>query len=79
MQTIGKCEAYDSWSLMHRYFKIKDLLRDVQREADADYLVVWLRYSTLRQLTWQRRFNTKPKELQHAQVSLIDQILARLD
>jgi alpha-glucan,water dikinase len=31
---------------------------------------VWLRFSALRQLTWQRNYNTKPRELAHAQERL---------
>jgi len=27
------------------------------------FLWVWLRYSFVRQLTWQKRYNTKPKDL----------------
>ena len=30
-------------------------------------LYVWLRFSAIRQLTWQRNYNTKPRELAHAQ------------
>ena len=30
-------------------------------------IFVWMRYSFLRQLDWQRNYNTKPKELSHAQ------------
>jgi hypothetical protein len=38
-------------------------------EALAD-LYVWLRYSSTRQLTWQRNYNTQPRILSAAQVSL---------
>jgi alpha-glucan,water dikinase len=30
-------------------------------------IYVWMRFSAIRQLDWQRRFNTKPRELSHAQ------------
>jgi alpha-glucan,water dikinase len=30
-------------------------------------LVVWLRYSAIRQLDWQRNYNTQPRELSHAE------------
>ena len=38
------------------------------------YLFIWLRYSFNRQLTWQKSYNTKPKDLQWAQVTLTDEI-----
>ena len=37
-------------------------------------LFAWLRYSQIRQLDWQRHFNTKPRELAHAQ----DRLTTRL-
>ena len=37
-------------------------------------LFAWLRFSAIRQLDWQRRYNTKPRELSHAQ----DRLTARL-
>ena len=60
---------YDSWTLMHRYFRCRDLLKDKMDLSDPDFaivLMVWLRYSFIRQLTWQKRYNTKPRELQHS-------------
>jgi alpha-glucan,water dikinase len=57
-----------SWTLMHRFNLCHDLLS--QSEMSQGLLAmmfVWLRYSELRQLDWQRRYNTKPRELAHAQ------------
>src|SRR5262249_2971533 len=56
------------WTLMHRFNLCYDLIDRVrgQREGWAT-LFVWLRYSAIRQLDWQRNFNTKPRELTHAQ------------
>ena len=56
------------WTLMHRFNLCHDLIEEVrdQREGWAT-LFVWLRYSAIRQLDWQRNFNTKPRELTHAQ------------
>ena len=56
------------WTLMHRYNLCHELMAEV-REARAGWvtLFVWLRFSAIRQLTWQRNYNTKPKELSHAQ------------
>jgi alpha-glucan,water dikinase len=59
------------WTLMHRFNLCYDLIDEVrgQREGWAT-LFVWLRYSAIRQLDWQRNFNTKPRELTHAQERL---------
>ena len=57
-----------SWTLMHRFNLCHDLL-DQARGNLGGYalLYVWLRFSAIRQLTWQRNYNTKPRELSHAQ------------
>ena len=62
---------------MHRYFRCRDILKDKTDLNNPDVaivLMVWLRYSFIRQLTWQKRYNTKPRELQHAQVCLTEEI-----
>jgi len=57
-----------SWTLMHRFNLCQDLLAKARDDEDALILFfVWLRYSAIRQLDWQRRYNTKPRELSHAQ------------
>ena len=63
------------WTLMHRFKLCHELIDDAgsSREAWA-LLFVWLRYSAIRQLDWQRNYNTKPSELSHAQ----DRLTARL-
>ena len=64
---IIQCEVvYNSWTLMHRYHRCRDMLKDRSDLRDVSYasfLLVWLRYSFIRQLTYQKRYNTKPKEL----------------
>ena len=56
--SIIQCETeYESWTLMHRYFRCRDLLKDkvLKPSLDVDhieYMMVWLRYSFVRQLTW---------------------------
>jgi len=58
----------NSWTLMHRFNLCHDLLERVGSDADGLALIfVWMRYSFLRQLDWQRNYNTKPSELSHAQ------------
>lgn len=80
ISNIVECETeYSSWTLMHRYFRCRDLLKDQATSAEhLDYLFVWLRYSFMRQLTFQKGYNTKPKDLQHAQVCLIDEVTRRI-
>jgi len=61
----------NSWTLMHRFNLCHDLLDRVAGNGDGlALLFVWLRYSALRQLTWQRQYNTQPRELSHAQERL---------
>jgi alpha-glucan, water dikinase len=57
-----------SWTLMHRFNLCHSILDRAQDDEDAlALLFVWLRYSATRQLDWQRNYNTKPRELAHAQ------------
>lgn len=63
--------ASDSWTLMHRFDLCFDLLdglfeRAIDREEELAIIFVWLRFSALRQLDWQRNYNTKPRELSHS-------------
>jgi alpha-glucan,water dikinase len=67
--------ARGSWTLMHRFNLCYDLLERAGRSADGlALLFVWLRYSVLRQLTWQRNYNTKPRELSHAEDRLTQKL-----
>jgi alpha-glucan, water dikinase len=57
----------NSWTLMHRFDLCHDLLDRVGGNVDGlALLFVWLRYSAIRQLDWQRNYNTKPRELSHS-------------
>ncbi len=56
-----------SWTLMHRFNLCYDLLDRVGNNRDGLALIfVWLRFSAIRQLDWQRNYNTQPRELSHA-------------
>jgi len=56
------------WTLMHRFNLCHDLVDAVRGQRDGwVILFVWLRFSAIRQLDWQRNYNTKPRELSHAQ------------
>ncbi len=71
--------ARGSWTLMHRFELCHELLGRVpfgHRDAVA-LLFVWMRYSAIRQLDWQRRYNTKPRELAHAQERLTQALAQR--
>jgi alpha-glucan,water dikinase len=72
---IIRSEQHHSWTLMHRFNRCHDLLDEAgnNREGLA-LLYVWLRFSAIRQLTWQRNYNTKPRELAHAQDRLTQKI-----
>lgn len=63
---------HNSWTLMHRFNLCHDLLDGVGLDG-LSLLFVWLRFSAIRQLTWQRNYNTKPRELAHAQDRLTHQ------
>jgi alpha-glucan,water dikinase len=57
-----------SWTLMHRFELATELLDEAAEELGAIALIyTWLRYSAIRQLDWQRRYNTQPRRLTHAQ------------
>jgi alpha-glucan, water dikinase len=71
---VGAEKGAPSWTLMHRFNLCHDLLEQTQDEDGLALLYAWLRYSAIRQLDWQRRYNTKPRELSYAQ----DRLTARL-
>ncbi len=57
-----------SWTLMHRFNLCYDLIENVRNDVEGlALLFVWLRFSAIRQLVWQRNYNTKPRELTHSQ------------
>ncbi len=59
--------GHNSWTLMHRFNLCYDLLDRVKDSVDGLALIfVWLRYSFIRQLDWQRNYNTQPRELGHS-------------
>jgi alpha-glucan,water dikinase len=64
---IGHETGRNSWTLMHRFNLCYDIIDRVKNSADGLALIfVWLRYSFIRQLDWQRNYNTQPRELGHA-------------
>ncbi len=74
-QIVGVEMGSGSWTLMHRFNLCHDLLAKAEDDEDGlALLFAWLRFSAIRQLDWQRNYNTKPRELSHAQ----DRLTARL-
>jgi alpha-glucan,water dikinase len=66
-EIIKKEMSRNSWTLMHRFNLCYDLLDKASKSMDGLALIfVWLRFSAVRQLDWQRNYNTKPRELAHA-------------
>jgi alpha-glucan,water dikinase len=75
-EIIQKETGGNSWTLMHRYNLCHELLDRAGRSKEGlALLFVWLRFSALRQLDWQRNYNTKPRELSHAQQRLTSRLV----
>jgi len=73
---VARETGWASWSLVHRFGFAEELAGGplVGGGADAGgwgVLAVWLRYSQLRALTWQRRFHTPPRHLSAVQLRLV--------
>ncbi|MCP4716236.1 MAG: hypothetical protein GY868_14050, partial [Deltaproteobacteria bacterium] len=67
----------NSWTLMHRYNLCHDLLNhEFPDDERLAVLFVWLRFSQIRQLDWQRNYNTQPRELSHSIDRLTNTIAA---
>ncbi|HEY6169346.1 MAG TPA: hypothetical protein VI454_14995, partial [Verrucomicrobiae bacterium] len=74
-QIIRAETTHNSWTLMHRFNLCYDLIEQTGGNLDAlAALYAWLRFSAIRQLTWQRNYNTKPKELAHSQDRLTSKL-----
>ena len=79
VERIAEAEVGDhSWTLMHRFHLCREMLEEAGDDPEAlSLLFVWLRFSAIRQLPWQRKYNTKPRELAHAQEKLTAAIADR--
>jgi alpha-glucan, water dikinase len=64
---------YGSWTLMHRYsYGARLVDSGINNDMHAwSAMYVWMRYSQIRVLDWSRSYNTKPRELSHAQMSFV--------
>lgn len=60
-----------AWTLMHRFNMCNGFLHKFNTSQEAlAWIFVWMRYSALRKLDWQREYNTKPKDLASSQKNL---------
>jgi len=75
---IGAEIGKNSWTLMHRFNLAHDLVSSIEEDQEnaMALLFTWLRYSAVRQLDWQRNYNTQPRELSHSQDRLTRQLAA---
>ena len=78
-EIIDKEMGRHGWTLMHRFDLCYELLDKIGRDdlEGLSMIYVWLRFSALRQLDWQRNYNTKPRELGHAMDRLTLKLAAR--
>mmetsp|Transcript_33167 Transcript_33167/g.53778 ORF Transcript_33167/g.53778 Transcript_33167/m.53778 type:complete len:1581 (+) Transcript_33167:51-4793(+) len=81
---VGREMENNSFTLMHRYKFCYELAQRVanwrkmeEKQDGWTTLYVWLRYSAMRQLVWQRKYHTKPRELSEAQLQLATYIADR--
>ncbi|KAK9863129.1 hypothetical protein WJX84_006375, partial [Apatococcus fuscideae] len=73
-------------SLMHRFNTGQDMLEralalpsEEERQGGLAALVVWLRFSAARLLTWNRNYNIKPREISAAQERLTRSLVETLE
>jgi alpha-glucan,water dikinase len=77
-EIIEKEMSSHSWTLMHRFNLCSDLLDKIRNGVQELILIfVWLRFSAIRQLDWQRNYNTQPRDLSHAQDCLSRKLAQR--
>lgn len=76
LETIANLEEDAQRSLMHRFNIAADLV-DQARDAGLLGIVglfVWIRFMATRQLTWNRNYNVKPREISKAQDRFTDDL-----
>ncbi|KAI5679233.1 hypothetical protein M9H77_10183 [Catharanthus roseus] len=67
-----ECEAQKSF--MHRFNIAADLMEEATSAGELGLagMLVWMRYMATRQLTWNKNYNVKPREISKAQDRLTD-------
>lgn len=78
-EIIEREMEYGSWTLMHRYSYGSHLVGgEIGNDMNAwGVMYVWMRYSQIRVLDWQRSYNTQPRQLSHAQLSFVTTLANR--
>mmetsp|Transcript_13764 Transcript_13764/g.50112 ORF Transcript_13764/g.50112 Transcript_13764/m.50112 type:complete len:1383 (-) Transcript_13764:628-4776(-) len=75
---IAGSEGEAQKSFMHRYNIATGILRDESNRDSPEgvaAVAVWLRYTAMKQLVWNKDYNIKPRELSAAQLGLTDHIV----
>ncbi|GAX75502.1 hypothetical protein CEUSTIGMA_g2945.t1 [Chlamydomonas eustigma] len=71
VEAIAKQEPQAERSLMHRFNAAQKLVEQASKADDVEEaltaILVWLRLSSARQLTWNKNYNVKPREISAAQ------------
>ncbi|KAL6012657.1 hypothetical protein ACLOJK_003146 [Asimina triloba] len=74
LDEIGQREKDAERSLMHRFDIATELIGRCRSEGELGIIgvLVWLRFMACRQLTWNKNYNVKPREISAAQDKLTD-------
>lgn len=74
LEEIARCESDAERSLMHRFNIATDLTKKAMNGGELALvaMLVWMRFMTTRQLTWNKNYNVKPREISAAQDRLTD-------
>lgn len=68
-----------AWTLMHRFNMCNNLIKKFSSSQEGlSWIFIWMRYSALRKLDWQRNHNTRPSELASSQKNLTFTIISIL-
>ncbi|CAM6108937.1 unnamed protein product [Calypogeia fissa] len=78
LEDIAGQESEAERSLMHRYNIATGLTQRAKDEGELALvgILVWLRYMATRQLTWNKNYNVKPREISAAQEKVTDLLQA---
>ena len=69
----------EEWTLMHRFNLCNSWIQKVNGNTEAfAWIFVWMRYSAIRKLDWQRKYNTRPSELASSQKNLTFSLVSLL-
>ncbi|CAA6665517.1 unnamed protein product [Spirodela intermedia] len=69
LEKIAELESEAQRSLMHRFNIAADLVESLGDPGELDLagILVWMRFMATRQLTWNKNYNVKPREISRAQ------------